>query len=107
MPGAQPHAHCYCGHQFGSFAGQLGDGAAMYLGEVQGPSGRYAFFHFYVTNVVVLVHCCSEKTVFYSNTSRNRVGTVGYLLYALMGVKEENGLLRSWQYNCWRGVGVM
>uniref|UniRef100_A0A8C6VL69 Selenoprotein O n=1 Tax=Naja naja TaxID=35670 RepID=A0A8C6VL69_NAJNA len=34
LPGAEPAAHCYCGHQFGSFAGQLGDGAAMYLGEV-------------------------------------------------------------------------
>lgn len=32
--GAEPAAHCYCGHQFGSFAGQLGDGATMYLGEV-------------------------------------------------------------------------
>lgn len=34
LPGSDPAAHCYCGHQFGSFAGQLGDGAAMYLGEV-------------------------------------------------------------------------
>ena len=33
LPGSQPSAHVYCGHQFGSFAGQLGDGAAMYLGE--------------------------------------------------------------------------
>ena len=32
--GCEPYAHCYSGHQFGSFAGQLGDGAAMYLGEV-------------------------------------------------------------------------
>ena len=32
--GSEPSAHCYCGHQFGNFAGQLGDGAAMYLGEV-------------------------------------------------------------------------
>ena len=30
LPGSQTAAHCYCGHQFGSFAGQLGDGAAMY-----------------------------------------------------------------------------
>lgn len=29
----RPAAHCYCGHQFGNFAGQLGDGATMYLGE--------------------------------------------------------------------------
>lgn len=28
-PGSEPSAHCYCGHQFGSFAGQLGDGAVM------------------------------------------------------------------------------
>ena len=34
LPGMEPAAHCYCGHQFGNFAGQLGDGAAMYLGEV-------------------------------------------------------------------------
>jgi hypothetical protein len=25
LPGAEPAAHCYCGHQFGHFAGQLGD----------------------------------------------------------------------------------
>ncbi|KAG8577404.1 hypothetical protein GDO81_010164 [Engystomops pustulosus] len=40
LPGSQPAAHCYCGHQFGSFAGQLGDGAAMYLGEVINPAGE-------------------------------------------------------------------
>uniref|UniRef100_A0A8C3S5N3 Selenoprotein O n=1 Tax=Chelydra serpentina TaxID=8475 RepID=A0A8C3S5N3_CHESE len=39
-PGAEPAAHCYCGHQFGSFAGQLGDGAAVYLGEVLSPRGE-------------------------------------------------------------------
>mmetsp|Transcript_16831 Transcript_16831/g.25307 ORF Transcript_16831/g.25307 Transcript_16831/m.25307 type:complete len:644 (-) Transcript_16831:250-2181(-) len=38
IPGSMPAAHCYCGHQFGSFAGQLGDGAAMYLGEVINPA---------------------------------------------------------------------
>eukprot|EP00760_Papus_ankaliazontas_P033643 PhM_4_TR6535/c0_g1_i1/m.69953 len=37
--GATPFAHCYCGHQFGYFSGQLGDGAAISLGEVEGPSG--------------------------------------------------------------------
>ena len=26
LPGSEPAAHCYCGHQFGNFAGQLGDG---------------------------------------------------------------------------------
>lgn len=29
LPGSRPAAHCYCGHQFGYFSGQLGDGAAM------------------------------------------------------------------------------
>ncbi|KAM4618812.1 selenoprotein O1 [Polymixia lowei] len=42
MPGSQPAAHCYCGHQFGQFAGQLGDGAACYLGEVKVPDGQSA-----------------------------------------------------------------
>lgn len=35
LPGSEPAAHCYSGHQFGLFAGQLGDGAVMYLGEVE------------------------------------------------------------------------
>ncbi|MED6265988.1 hypothetical protein CHARACLAT_031025 [Characodon lateralis] len=32
---SEPAAHCYCGHQFGLFASQLGDAAVMYLGEVE------------------------------------------------------------------------
>ncbi|KAI4825904.1 hypothetical protein KUCAC02_021565 [Chaenocephalus aceratus] len=40
MPGSETAAHCYCGHQFGQFAGQLGDGAAIYLGEVKVPPGQ-------------------------------------------------------------------
>lgn len=40
LPGTDPAAHCYCGHQFGSFAGQLGDGATMYLGEVVNKAGE-------------------------------------------------------------------
>lgn len=35
LPAMDTAAHCYCGHQFGNFAGQLGDGAVMYLGEVR------------------------------------------------------------------------
>lgn len=40
LPGSEPASHCYCGHQFGNFAGQLGDGCAHYLGEVVGPEGQ-------------------------------------------------------------------
>ncbi|EOD40392.1 hypothetical protein EMIHUDRAFT_454271 [Emiliania huxleyi CCMP1516] len=29
LPGAEPFAAAYCGHQFGRFAGQLGDGAVL------------------------------------------------------------------------------
>ncbi len=29
VPGSQTISHCYCGHQYGLFSGQLGDGAAM------------------------------------------------------------------------------
>jgi uncharacterized protein YdiU (UPF0061 family) len=41
LPGMQPYAACYGGHQFGNWAGQLGDGRAITLGEVRGPSGRW------------------------------------------------------------------
>ncbi len=40
MPGSDPAAHNYCGHQFGHFAGQLGDGAAISLGEVVNARGQ-------------------------------------------------------------------
>jgi uncharacterized protein YdiU (UPF0061 family) len=39
-PGARPFAACYGGHQFGVWAGQLGDGRAIVLGDVTGPGGR-------------------------------------------------------------------
>ena len=34
VPGMEPFAACYGGHQFGHWAGQLGDGRALSLGEV-------------------------------------------------------------------------
>jgi uncharacterized protein YdiU (UPF0061 family) len=34
LPGMDPFAMCYGGHQFGNWAGQLGDGRAINLGEV-------------------------------------------------------------------------
>jgi uncharacterized protein YdiU (UPF0061 family) len=39
LPGMQPYAACYGGHQFGNWAGQLGDGRAISLAEVITPSG--------------------------------------------------------------------
>src|SRR5574340_104618 len=39
LPGMQPYAARYGGHQFGHWAGQLGDGRAITLGEVFGPDG--------------------------------------------------------------------
>ena len=38
-PGMQPLASVYSGHQFGQWAGQLGDGRALMLGELQTPNG--------------------------------------------------------------------
>ena len=35
LDGMQPYAMCYGGHQFGQWAGQLGDGRAINLGEVK------------------------------------------------------------------------
>ena len=46
MEGSEPLSHCYAGHQFGAFSGQLGDGRAISLGDVKqqgesefGPAG--------------------------------------------------------------------
>ena len=39
LPGSQPLASVYSGHQFGQWAGQLGDGRAILLGEIGVPDG--------------------------------------------------------------------
>jgi uncharacterized protein YdiU (UPF0061 family) len=41
LDGMRPYAACYGGHQFGHWAGQLGDGRAIALGEVRGVSGQH------------------------------------------------------------------
>ncbi len=41
LEGMQPYAQCYGGHQFGNWAGQLGDGRAINLGEVVNTEGEY------------------------------------------------------------------
>lgn len=38
LPGASPWAQCYGGHQFGSWAGQLGDGRAISLCQAAAPA---------------------------------------------------------------------
>ncbi len=40
LPGMQPYAARYGGHQFGHWADQLGDGRAITLGEVRAPDGQ-------------------------------------------------------------------
>lgn len=42
LDGMEPYAMCYGGHQFGNWAGQLGDGRAINLGEVTVNSGVQA-----------------------------------------------------------------
>ncbi len=39
LEGFSPYAMCYGGHQFGNWAGQLGDGRAINIGEVEGKTG--------------------------------------------------------------------
>ena len=43
MPGTRPLASVYSGHQFGVWAGQLGDGRAILLGELQTQQGPQEF----------------------------------------------------------------
>ena len=40
LPGTQPLASVYSGHQFGQWAGQLGDGRAILLGDIATPDGQ-------------------------------------------------------------------
>jgi uncharacterized protein YdiU (UPF0061 family) len=43
LPSMKPYASRYGGHQFGNWAGQLGDGRAITLGETETPAGRMEF----------------------------------------------------------------
>ncbi|WP_434663048.1 protein adenylyltransferase SelO [Klebsiella sp. MISC125] len=45
LPGMSPLAQVYSGHQFGSWAGQLGDGRGILLGEQQLSDGRRFDWH--------------------------------------------------------------
>jgi serine/tyrosine/threonine adenylyltransferase len=40
LAGSRPYATCYGGHQFGQWAGQLGDGRALTLGSAIGAEGK-------------------------------------------------------------------
>ena len=40
LSGMKPYAACYGGHQFGNWAGQLGDGRAINLGDAIAPNGQ-------------------------------------------------------------------
>jgi len=40
LPGMKPVAACYGGHQFGHWAGQLGDGRAILIGDTTAPDGQ-------------------------------------------------------------------
>ena len=41
LPGGEPLAMVYSGHQFGSYVPQLGDGRGILLGEVKGATGKW------------------------------------------------------------------
>lgn len=41
LPGSDPLAMVYSGHQFGSYVPQLGDGRGLLLGEIEGPRGKW------------------------------------------------------------------
>jgi len=45
FPGMKPLAQVYSGHQFGQWAGQLGDGRGLLLGEQKLSDGRYLDWH--------------------------------------------------------------
>ena len=42
IPNTKPYAMCYAGHQFGNWAGQLGDGRAINLTEIEHNNKRWA-----------------------------------------------------------------
>ena len=43
--GSAPVAQAYAGHQFGGYSPRLGDGRALLLGELRGPTGRLRDLH--------------------------------------------------------------
>jgi uncharacterized protein YdiU (UPF0061 family) len=52
LPGSQPLASVYSGHQFGVWAGQLGDGRAILLGETASSQTRTARSFSHVNSMI-------------------------------------------------------
>ncbi len=58
--GSKSYAQCYGGHQFGSWAGQLGDGRAISLGQTTGTDGNVWELQLKVRSVFVgLLHAAN------------------------------------------------
>ena len=53
LPGMSPLAQVYSGHQFGAWAGQLGDGRGILLGEQQLENGKTLDWHLKVAQFCV------------------------------------------------------
>ena len=69
LPGMEPYAACYGGHQFGSWAGQLGDGRAITLGEVVSDAGGRAGAaaqgrgaHALLAHAPTAARCCARRS---------------------------------------------
>ena len=107
LPGSVTYSHAYSGHQFGSWAGQLGDGRATSIGDRLSPvdgahyeislkgAGRTAFSRA-GDGRAVLRNLCRE---FLAGAYLNSLGVPSTCSLALIGSDVDNdGLLRDEYY---------
>ncbi|KAL1565197.1 protein adenylyltransferase SelO-like [Salvia divinorum] len=116
--GGMSYAQCYGGHQFGMWAGQLGDGRAITLGELVNSSGHSIreflcseamhFLGIPTTHALCLVTTgkCVTRDMFYDGNPKDEPGAVvcrvapsflrfgSYQIHASRG-KEDLGLVRT------------
>ncbi|WP_372473262.1 YdiU family protein [Capnocytophaga sp. ARDL2] len=63
----QPYSTAYAGHQFGNWAGQLGDGRAIYAGEISNESGKIYELQWKGTGLTPYSRHADGKAVFRSS----------------------------------------
>jgi uncharacterized protein YdiU (UPF0061 family) len=100
----ETYASAYAGHQFGNWAGQLGDGRAIYIGEIKNDVGKKTELQYKGAGATPYSRTADGRAVLRSSVREYLMSEAMYFLgikttRALSLVKTGEKVLRDEQYN--------